>query len=262
MDTPEALLFTDLHGEEANLEDVLADGLDGDVSARVPGLVRLLRTGPEHQLPAAILLLGWGQPEGFDALHRWAAAPDQVPWRDKPWTWDRFSGDDDAFGRLAWAVEQSKWLPEDSDLKARQLFAFRALLAISGQVYVGRALGEALAAQPWLAAGLVGELGEALAAGARALELQDSRALRFQMAALIAPLALVDGAAAARAAAWVRCGADSRTLRELASALGRGRGGYVEAALSELVASEDPLVAEEARKSLTRARGPGRASPV
>lgn len=217
---PRDLLFTDLQGEDANLEDVLASGLDGDLSERVPALIGLLDRGePDHQLYAAVLLLGWGRAEGFEALSRWAAAPDDVPWRSAPVSRDRFSGEDDSFGLLAFALATSGWLDRGPELVAMQVRAYRELLSLYDRVAFGRWLADALDGRRDIGAVVVPEVVAAIERGLDRLAAPDRPGLRFQLAALLVALAPHDGASTVRLAGPLLEGADGRTEREVAFAL-------------------------------------------
>jgi len=248
--SPADLLFTDFSGQDASLEDVLLDGLENDVGPRLPGLRELLTEGkPEDQLRAAILLVGWGQPEGDAALERWAGQPDALPWLDAPASWDRFTGEDDAFAQLSKAVATSRWLP---DGVARRRRLYQVLLTVYSKVFFGRALAEALASDTEAARELSQDLIAALQGGLSQLT-KGSSSLRFQLVALTGPLARLDGAAAARLATGLILDADVRSLRELAFALGAGTGPELIAVLQKLATSSDPTVVEEANKALVRA---------
>lgn len=217
---PRDLLFTDLQGEDSNLEDVLASGLDGDLSERVPALIELLDRGePDHQLFAAVLLLGWGRAEGFEALSRWAAAPEDVPWRSAPVSRDRFSGEDDSFGLLAFALGMSGWLNSSPELVAMQARAYRELLSLYDRVAFGRSLADALAGRRRMGALMVPDMVAAVERGLDRLGAPDRPGLRFQLAALLVALAHHDGASTVRLAGPLLAGADGRTEREVAFAL-------------------------------------------
>lgn len=97
--TGDDLLFNDLDGGRVGLDDVVADGLDRDYSARYDALRDLLARGtPAQRLHSCVLLGSWGVRDGFATIVDWAADPAGVPWAGLPVTADRFFGVDDAFG--------------------------------------------------------------------------------------------------------------------------------------------------------------------
>ena len=221
----DTLLFTDFDGQDASLEDVLSSGLDADVSPRVPGLVHLLEHGePKHQLYAAMLLLGWGRPEGFAALSRWVASPGDAPWATTLVSWDRFTGEDDSFGQLASALATSRWSDATPALVAMQVQSYRELLSLYTSRFFGRSLADALDCHRAVAALVVPEMIGAIERGLERLRERNSGSLRFQLAALLVALAPHDGAATTRLARSILEGADGRTEREVAFALEKRRG--------------------------------------
>ena len=136
--------------------------------------------------------------------------------------------------------------------------AVRALLGIYDRVYFGRALLVVLDLDRALAAAVAAGMGRAVD---RAIAAADTGEAPFDMATqaafLLAPLAALDDAHAARAAETLAAAhaGQSRTLREVAHALGAGAGPATRAALERLAASPFESVRQDALNSLARRKG-------
>ena len=256
--SPDDLLFTDLAGERVQLQDVIYDGRDVDYSARYPALQQLLRTGsPEHRLYAAVMLASWGVDEGFRAAIVWARDPDHAPWAGAPVTFDRFSGVDSAFDLLATAIRISGELDARSpDIEQLRDEAARALLRIYHRVSFGRTVLEAFDIDRALGQRLAADIGKAvdLSIEAAAGASDPGFDLATQAAWLVAVLGPLDDAHAARAAEALLAahGDRTRTVRELAYALGFAGGPATRALLARLAASPNASVQADAREALGR----------
>ena len=107
--TGDDLLFNDLDGGRVGLDDVVADGLDRDYSARYDALRDLLARGtPAQRLHSCVLLASWGVRDGFATIVDWAADPAGVPWAGLPVTVDRFSGWTTPSAQLARALDTAR----------------------------------------------------------------------------------------------------------------------------------------------------------
>jgi hypothetical protein len=125
-----ALLFQDDAGQPLDLEDLIAEGLDGAYRDRIPDLLNLLDGGiPRYQLYACTVLVAWGEPKGFIRLMDWVRSPESVPWK-APVEYDRITGADASFDRLADGLNSSSYLDSHPDLHQFQVAATCALLEI------------------------------------------------------------------------------------------------------------------------------------
>jgi uncharacterized protein YjbI with pentapeptide repeats len=215
----EALLFTDRHGERSQLEDVIADGLDGGYEDRVPVLVRLMAEAdaPEHRLWACAMLVSWGHAPAFDVLIAWARDPHSLPIQ---------SGR--GFADLSDALATSCLAAPSGPLTEPRRRAVAALLAIADHQPLGRGIRGVFLRDAELRPALSRELGDAIA---RSLDVLVGGAdvefdLALQIACLLMPLAMLDDAAAAAGAArLLGTGSVRQYVRnELADALGEGSG--------------------------------------
>jgi hypothetical protein len=134
-----ALLYTDFQGRPAAPYDVIAEALDGGYAERTEGLVAILRdenADPAGRLLACCALTTWADPIGYDTVIQAAAAPDEVVWRGQ--SYDRFFGQDDTFGQLAYEVGESRDMAEERGTADRRIEAARALLRIADRVQFDR----------------------------------------------------------------------------------------------------------------------------
>jgi hypothetical protein len=253
---PDDLLFMDKEGNRIQLQDVIYDGLDRDYSERYPALLRLMQEGgPAHRLYACVMLASWGVPEGVHTLILWAGDPDSVPWAAQPVTYDRHFGVDSAFEMLADAIRVAGELDRHDEIDLLRSDAVRALLGIYDRVYFARALMVVLDIDRALAASV--EAAIALAVD-RSVAAAQAEALPFDMATqaafLLGPLASLDDTHAARAAEALLAAhaGKTRTLREVAYALGQGTGPATSVILERLAASPVESVRTDAQDSLSR----------
>ena len=253
---PDRLLFTDKDGAQSDLQDVICDGLDRDYSDRYPALVRLMREGePEHRLFACVMLASWGVEEGFLTLIQWARHPEAVPWVEDPVTYDRHYGVDGAFEMLADAIQVAGDIEGREKVEPLRREATRALLGIYDRVYFARALMVLLDIDRALAASVREEIASAVG---RAVDASGEPGVAFDMAAqaafLLGPLASLDDERAAAAAEMLISmhSEKSRTLREVAYALGFGSGPATRQVLEGLASAQFDSVQKEARGALAR----------
>lgn len=253
---PDELLFTERDGTRTQLQDVIYGGLDHDYSARYPALLRLMQQGQAvHRLYACVMLASWGVPEGIQTLIQWARDPDATPWADQPVTYDRHYGVDSSFEMLADAIRVAGDIDRHDVIDALRSDAVRALLGIYNRVHFGRALMVVLDLDDDLAASVRIEIGLAVdrvIATARASEMPFDMAT--QAAFLLGPLASLDDAHAARAAEALLSAhaGNSRTVREVAHALGWGTGSATRTILERLTLSPSASVRKDAQDSLSR----------
>ena len=256
--TSDELLYMDLDGQLLGLDDVIADGLDRDYSARFPQLRQLLASGsPREQLHACAMLTAWGVRDGILRVIEWAQNPEAVPWADAPVEVDRFSGVDSGFVLLTDALRTALDMPLNEVAARLRRLAVYDLLLIYHRVYFDRSmlilfdLDRALAHSERLT--IRWAVDQALAATRQGQLYFD---LPTQIAFLIGPLAGLDDARAAEAAeALLAYYPDhTRMLREVAYALGYGTGGATLSILERLTASEFASVRSEAEEWLARRR--------
>src|SRR4051812_44909776 len=86
---------------------------------------------------ACAILAGWNQPQALARIAEWARAPERTPWAEVPFSFDRFTGTDDAFELLADALQYAPPSPPRTD-------AVRALLSTFERTCTGRKLYELL----------------------------------------------------------------------------------------------------------------------
>lgn len=253
----EALLFTDRHGQRAQLQDVIDDGMEGGYEDRIPGLIQLQESGdPYHRLLATVMLASWGEPAGFKMLTRWANDPDHAPWAGAPVTVDRFSGADSAFETLADALRASFYSARADSIKRLQVEAARALLHASSTHYVGRTLMVAITSDRDVTASVDTDLRKAIEAGITALRQGNGAGfdLGTQTASLLVPMARLDDAAAARYAQQLMSIApeNTRMLREIAGALANGRGPDTLRLLNAMRTTNSTTLAQDVEQALAR----------
>ena len=255
--SPEDLLFTDLEGNRAQLQDVIADGLDGGYEDRIPELEHLLRTGsPYHRVMACVILTAWGQPSGFQTLIEWASDPATTPWANAPVTHDRIHGVDDAFENLADALKTSFWNEATPELRKMQREAAVALLKIYPDYFFDRTLALALVRDKTMPEALESQISAAIEASLQALRSGRNPGfdLAHQTASLILPVALANDVAAARFSDQVASLAPDnvRMLREVALSLATGTGDATRRCLERLKQLGKPSVTEEVDRALAR----------
>lgn len=255
--TPDELLYTDLDGRHLGLDDVIADGLDRDYSARFPALRQLLDTGsPLEQLHACAMLASWGVRDGLLKVIEWAREPEAAPWAGAPVEIDRFSGADSAFVLLTDSLRTAQQYMPLGEVAARlRRLAVYDLLVIYHRVYFDRSMFILLHLDPDLARTemltITWAIDQALAATRNGWPGFD---LPTQIAFLLGPLATLDDAGAAdRADALLSSGhVHDRTLREVAYALGSGTGPATLSVLERLAQWDSPSVRREAAEWLAR----------
>ncbi len=257
--SPDELLFTDRDGNPAQLQEVIDDGLDGGYEGRFPALEELLRNGtPEQRLYAAVMLASWGQRSGFDALTSWASNPASAPWAGAPVTYSRISGADAGFEMLADALRTSylSQAAEHEDIRPLQVAASKALLRIADSHDFDRTLLVALVKDPEVTRLVSDDLKAAIEAAIAKLRAGENVGfdLATQTAGLLAPLARVDDAAAARYAEELidLRPSDQRMLRELVDALVQGQGPATLRVLERLRSLDIPVLRAEADRALAR----------
>jgi hypothetical protein len=141
----EKLLFTDLEGNATQVQEIIAEGFEGEYAERVPALIELMHSGePYHQLLACMMLTSWGYPEGFRQLISWADDHYEVPWNESPVVRDRFCGEDSAFQKLAEAISASQYGLESSEITALRIQSVKSLLSIYPDVLFDNALAMAI----------------------------------------------------------------------------------------------------------------------
>lgn len=249
------LFFHDLDGANVGLDEVIADGLDRDYSARYPALRELLEVGtPAQRLQSCVMLASWGVRDGLLTLIDWALDPDSVPWVGVPVTYDRFFGVDDAFAQLARALDTARDAALTPVGVRLRVGATRALLGIHHHAYFDRWMQALLEADRTLAAAVVPQVHQAAERTIAAARMQQPFDMTTQAALLLVPLAESDDAlAASLASQLVALAADwPRTLTEVARAMGAGHGPGTLYALQQLARSAHPTVAREAQEGLTR----------
>ncbi|WP_051872373.1 hypothetical protein [Streptomyces sclerotialus] len=139
------LLFTDFHGDSADPDDVISEGLDGGYRDRTEALVEVFRdrtVGPYGRFLACLALTRWGDAVGYAAVTDAAADPEAVEWRGA--SYDRLHTQDDTFGLLADAVGDSADMVEERGTQDERVRAARALLAVADRVQFGRRISSLL----------------------------------------------------------------------------------------------------------------------
>ncbi|MFP5318639.1 MAG: hypothetical protein ACLGI2_10140 [Acidimicrobiia bacterium] len=249
------LLFDDLDGATVGLDDVIADGLDRDYSARYGGLRDLLAAGtPAQRLHACVVLASWGVRDGFLTIVDWATDPHAVPWAGAPVTFDRLFGVDDAFAQLARALETAAAVALTPAGTRLRVGATRALLGQHHHVFFDRWMQALVETDAALAGAVHLQLLRAAERTVAAARTQQPFDMATQAALLLVPLAETDDEAAARLASQLTALAPDwpRTLCEVARGMGAGRGPATRYALERLAASPHQAVATEARDWLAR----------
>lgn len=254
--TPDELFSVDLDGQRQSFDDLVADGLDRDYSARFPALRELIGTGaPRDQLFAAAMLASWAQREGYEAIVTWARAPERVPWTGV--VSDRFGGADAGFAMLANAIQTAEPLPHAGDLAALRLDATRALLAIYHRVFFDRDLYALLDIDDALAKSCKADIERAIERATQASTQKQPFDMASQAAFLVGPLARQDDtrAAAAAAALLALHPQHDRLQREVAFAMRSGTGPATLVVLESLMKTTTGSVRTEAEEAIDRRRG-------
>ena len=256
--TPEALLYTDAHGNVVGLDEVAWAGADGQLLDRRPALRELVRSGsPRDRLEAAAVLSAWGDRHGLLVTIEWANDPEGTPWAGEPVTFDRIWDVDDAFALLAKALMWGQDAPLTDAGAALRVAATKAILLSHDRVFVARDLATLLDVDDALRRAVRYELTWAVEKAVDAAALPRQRFdVATQAAFLVGPLAREDDAAAAQAARRLLdlMGVSNRASRELALALSAGMGGATLAVLEELYASPAADVRAEAEERLAERR--------
>ncbi|MBD2514353.1 hypothetical protein H6G93_04900 [Nostoc sp. FACHB-973] len=257
LNNPEELLFTDREGNRGQLQDIIDDGLDGGYEDRIPGLINLLNSGePYHQLLAAVMLTSWGHPAGFQKLIDWAANSQNVPWKEAPVVYERISETDSAFEKLADALNTSYYADDNQKLKQWQIDAIKALLGIYYQYYFGRTLALAIVRDKEIAKAVKNEIIAAIEASMQILQQHTSLGfdLAFQVASLLIPLTPIDDNLTANYANKLisKYSQNERILREIANALGDGKGEATLATLQHLRTLKMPALVRDVENAIAR----------
>ena len=175
MTTADELFHVDASGERAIFDDVLADGLDGDLDARIPALRELLESRDAYKrLSAARMLVAWDDPVGLEALIGWAREPARAPYGAVA---NRFTGEDTTFGHLADALGAGGHTPRAASVRAARVSAGRALLSIFEDYDFERYLAFALY-DDVLRKSLVDEIAAAVERALRVLDSGDRALVR------------------------------------------------------------------------------------
>ncbi|MBD2505135.1 hypothetical protein [Anabaena azotica] len=254
---PEELLFTDSEGQRGRLEDIIDDGLDGGYEDRIPALINLLNSGePYYRLLACVMLTCWGHPSGFQQIIDWASHTENVPWKESPVVYERLSGSDSAFEMLADALNTSYYCDEEPILKQWQIAATKALLGIYHHYYFGRILALSIVRNKEVAIAVKHEVITAIEASIVILQKPKPVGfdLAFQIACLLIPLTPLDDDAAANYANQLsyQYPKNERVLREIANALGDGKGQATLATLQHLKTLQIPSLESDVEKAINR----------
>lgn len=255
--SPEQILFMDNEGNASSLEDIIADGLDGEYEDRIPALVELLSSGtPYHRLMACIILTSWGHPTGFQFLIKWASSPNSSPWSQEPVSVDRIYGVNDAFENLADALKTSYWNDETAELREMQREAAKALLSIYSDYFFGQTLALALLKDPVWQSSRQNEIIDTLKSCMQIIQSSEWRDfdLPYQTACLLLLLAHSNDDMTAEFAEQLitQFPNNDRMLRELALALGESRGQATLQILNRLKILGLPTVTTEVNKTISR----------
>lgn len=222
--------------------ELIREGLDDGFAEQLPALEQMFATGSlRDQHFACAVLAAWNQPQAIARIAEWARAPERTPWADAPFTFDRFTGADDAFELLAESLQYAPPSPQRTD-------AVRALLSSFERTCTGRKLYELLDLDDALAEEVRTDVAAAIE---RALVTDAKFDLQTQTASL---LAFVDDELAARAARSLVANHRGllRTLNEIAVILGFCTGPATYDVLEELALSAPASVREFAQESLQR----------
>ncbi|MBD2681003.1 MULTISPECIES: hypothetical protein [Nostoc] len=257
LNNPEKLLFTDREGNQGQLQDIIDDGLDGGYEDRIPGLINLLSSGePYHQLLATVMLTSWGHPAGFKKLIDWANNSQNVPWKAAPVVYERISQTDSAFEMLADAVNTSYYADETQKIQQWQIDAIKALLGIYHQYYFGRSLALAIVRDKEIAQAVKNKIIAAIEASLTILQEHTSLGfdLAFQVACLLIPLIRIDEDIAVNYANQLIANYShkERILREIANALGDGKGEATLAILQHLKTFKMPALVRDTESAIAR----------
>lgn len=256
---PAALLYDGRDGTRVGLLDVIAEGLDGTLADRVPGLRRLLARGePGHRLDACEVLASWGDRVGLLTVAEWARDPGAVPWAAAVVSSNRFGFGDDAFARLAGALHSAGDVRLSEVGAMLRTLAARELLVIHDRVFLDRSMPLLLGADRALAAACRPEIGWAVERGlAAAREGERGFDLVTQVALLLGPLAMLDDEAAGAAAEVLVAEHPlrDRALLEVAFAMADGTGARTLAVLERLAGWSGATVRAEAETHLRSRRG-------
>ena len=254
---PEQILFTNNKGEVSSLEDIIADGLDGEYTDRIPALVELLESGsPYHRLMSCIVLTSWGHLLGFKAFISWASNPNSAPWSQEPVSVDRIYGADDAFENLADALKTSYWNDTTVELQKMQREAAEALLNIYSDYFFGQTLALALLKDPIWQSSRQNKIVNTLESCIHIIKSgkKIDFDLPYQTAWLLLVLAPVNDNLTAEFAERliIECPENNRMLRELALALGDAKGPGTLQTLNKLKSISGPAVTAEVNRVLSR----------
>lgn len=256
--TPDEIFSLGPQGQPASFDDVVASGLDHDLSERHPALRALVQGGtPRQRAFAAAMLAAWGVRDGLIAIIDWAENPASVPWRREPAKIDRFSGADATFALFAHALEVARDVELTPACALLRVGAARALCLIHDQVCFERDLCALFDSDDVLAARARGEIETAVEIATTASTRSPPFDVAAQAAFLTGPLCRLDdarGAAAAEALLALHPGA-LRVRREIAFALGAGRGAATLAVLERLRRDDDAAVRTDAAQAHERRKG-------
>lgn len=218
-----------------DLADVRADGLDGSLDERIPGLLgRLAHGNASERYDAAYLLIAWDEPTALATLARWARRPAELP-RE---TGNRFTGGDASFGPLAESLGAGGGSPRAASSAALRVEAGRALLERVVDEDFERHLSLALGWDELLRQALADDIAAAAERAVASLEgrRKPSFDLWTQAAGLLYPLGKErDATAADLARRLIKRGRrDRRMLLEVVDALAAASGPATYAVLLEL----------------------------
>lgn len=253
----EKLLFTNNEGKKEQLQDIIDDGLDGEYDERIPNLVQLLKDGePNHKLMACVMLVSWGNSEGFGSLIKWVSNPDAVPWKKQTEVYDRIYGADSAFELLADALKTSYYNEANNALEKNQLSVSRAMLKLNHKCFFGRTLALAISFKKNINEILTNDVALAIEKSIAALKVNQKTefGLAFQTASLLLALTPFDDSLAAKYSnELIDMFPDRpRVLRELVNALVDGKGEETLKVLSRLKNIGIPEVELEVENALSR----------
>lgn len=222
-----SLLMTDLDGHQLDdPDDVIHGALDDNrYLDRAPALIGLLHdesAPPYERFVAALALITWAEPVGYQTVIAAAADPAGTPWYEH--SLDRRYSVDDSFAEMAAAVAASKEYSQAKHTDDLRIKALHALLAIADQQFFDWKL--ALALDEETVGRLTADVRAAVERGVR--QLSHSVPAKFdlapQLADLAAALAPVDEHAAVELGYDIaRVDSSPRTLTHLCAISARGR---------------------------------------
>jgi hypothetical protein len=250
------LLYTDFDGASLiSPEQLIGYGLEDDRHLlRVPGLTVVAddeAAEPLDQFFACLVLTGWGEVSGYQAVAAAARGAGPPSWHGL--SRDRFRSADDTFGLLAAQVGLSDTMAERKGTESARLDALRALLAIADREGFGDQLGAALFTGP--PAALAADIVAVAERGLARLERQPWPPfdLPAQIVDILEPLVEVDEATAiALAEEVVRRDQRAHTLGFVAFLVAAGRTRAAAALGERIVAIGGPYVRDRLAEARAR----------